>query len=304
MLHFKFKSIGDLIKEFPTEESCIEYLEYIRWRDGVVSPYDPDSTVYKCKNHMYKCKNTGKFFNVKTGTMFEASKLPLQTWFIAVWMVLTHKKGVPSCQLAKDLGVTQKTAWYMLQRIRLCLSVENDSELNNVVEVDETFIGGKNRNRHWDKKVPKCQGRSFKDKTPVIGMIERGGKAVTRVIENTSRQSLTPAVLNTVNTNATIYSDEWDGYSKIRDIYITDFVDHGKGNYVNGDVYTNTVEGFWSIIKRGIIGVYHFISKKHMQKYMDEYTFRYNSRHLKPHEVFNYFLLNSNHRTTYKELVA
>ena len=167
---------------FPDEDSCLDHLENIRWKDDITSPFDPESKVYKCKNHRYKCKNTGKYFNVKTNTLFEGTRIPLQKWFIATWMFLTHKKGVPSCQLARDLGVTQKTAWFMLHRIRLCFSFENDSELDNEVEVDETFVGGKNKNRHRDKKVKKCQGRSFKDKTPVIGMIERGGKAVAKVI--------------------------------------------------------------------------------------------------------------------------
>lgn len=300
----KFKSIADLMKAFPTEESCIEHLESIRWSDGVVSPFDPTSTVYKCKDHKYHCKNTGKYFNVKTGTMFEGTKISLRKWFIATWMILTHKKGISSCQLARDLGITQKSAWFMLHRIRVCFSCENDSELKNEVEVDETFIGGKNKNRHRDKKVKKCQGRSFKDKTPVIGMIERGGKAVALVIKDTSKESLTPAVLNTVNTNAKLFTDEWNGYSRINDIYVREFVDHGKGVYGVGNVYTNTIEGFWGIMKRGIIGVYHFVSKEHMQKYMYEYVFRYNTRQMKSAEMFNYFLSNTNYRTTYKELVA
>ena len=304
MLYLKFKSLADLAEAFPTEESCIEHLESIRWDDEVVSPFDPTSKVYRCKNHRYKCKNTGKYFNVRTNTMFEGTKISLRKWFMATWMIINHKKGIPSTQLAKDIGVTQKTAWFMLHRIRACFSFENDSELDNVVEVDETFVGGKNKNRHRDKKVPRCQGRSFRDKTPVVGMIERGGKAVTRVVKDTSNRSLTPVILGNVNTNATIYSDEWEGYNKVRDIYVTDFVDHGKGVYVSGNVYTNTVEGFWSIIKRGIIGIYHFVSRKHMQYYMDEYTFRYNTRDMNPPDVFNYFLSNSNKRITYKELIA
>ena len=288
---------------FPDEDSCLDHLENIRWKDGITSPFDPESKVYKCKNHRYKCKNTGKYFNVKTNTLFEGTRIRLQKWFIATWMFLTHKKGVPSCQLARDLGVTQKTAWFMLHRIRLCFSFENDSELDNEVEVDETFVGGKNKNRHRDKKVEKCQGRSFRDKTPVVGMIERGGKAVTRVVPNTRQNTLTPIVLGNVNTNAKLYSDEWEGYNRLKDIYNHDFVDHGKGIYVSGNVYTNTVEGFWSIIKRGIIGIYHYISRKYMQMYMDEYTFRYNTRHMTQHERFSLLLSNTNYPLSYKELV-
>lgn len=271
---------------------------------GILSPFDPDSVVYQCKGHKYRCKNTGKYFNVKTGTLFEGSKISLKKWFMAVWMTLSHKKGVSSCQLSRDIGVTQKTAWFMLHRIRVCFAFENDSELSGIVEVDETFVGGKNKNRHKDKKVKKCQGRSFKDKTPVIGMIERGGKAVAHVIKDTSKESLTPAILNTVNTNATLYSDEWCGYNNVKEIYVHDFVDHGKGIYGHEDVYTNTVEGFWGIVKRGIIGMYHYTSPKHLQKYMWEFVFRRNTREMTPPEMFNYFLQNTNHRITYKELVA
>lgn len=303
MLDTNFKSIMDIMQAFPNEQACIDYLEKMRWDGNVVSPYDPSSKVYRCKDNKFKCKNTGKYFTVRTQTLFDSSNLPLIKWFVAIWMITCNKKGVSSCQLARDIDVTQKTAWFMLHRIRKCFGIENDSELNNDVEVDETFIGGKNKNRHRDKKVEKCQGRSFKDKTPVIGMIERGGKAVTLVIKDTSKESLTPAVLNTVNTNAKLYTDEWKGYNRINDIYVREFVDHGKGVYGVGNVYTNTIEGFWSIIKRGIIGIYHYVSRKHMQVYMDEFTFRYNTRHMTQHERFSLLLSNTNYPLSYKELV-
>lgn len=303
MLDTNFKSIMDIMQAFPTEQACIDYLEEMRWGGEVKSPYDPSSKVYRCKGNKFKCKNTGKYFTVRTKTLFDSSNLPLIKWFLAIWMVTCHKKGVASCQLARDINVTQKTAWFMLHRIRKCFGIENDSELDNEVEVDETFVGGKNKNRHRDKKVEKCQGRSFRDKTPVVGMIERGGKAVTRVVPNTRQNTLTPIVLGNVNTNAKLYSDEWEGYNRLKDIYNHDFVNHGKGIYVSGNVYTNTVEGFWSIIKRGIIGIYHYISRKYMQMYMDEYTFRYNTRHMTQHERFSLLLSNTNYPVSYKELV-
>jgi transposase-like protein len=151
MIGKDFNSLYKLQGAFPTEQSCIEYLELLRWNGYVVSPFDSQSKVYKCKDYKYRCKNTGKYFNVKTNTLFDNTKIELRKWFMAIWLVTSHKKGI-SLQLAKDIDVTQKTAWFMLQRIRKCFGCENIDELNNEVEIDETFIGGKNKNRHKDKR--------------------------------------------------------------------------------------------------------------------------------------------------------
>ena len=139
MFNTNIKSVIDLIRTFPTEQSCIDYLEQIRWAGTPVSPFDATSKVYKCKGNNYKCKNTGKYFNVRTGTMYDNTKMPLQKWFLAVWVVTAHKKGLASTQLAKDIDVTQKSAWFMLQRIRACFGIENYNELEGTVEADESF---------------------------------------------------------------------------------------------------------------------------------------------------------------------
>lgn len=186
MFGHEFKSIIELMTYFDTEEKCITYLEELRWMNGVVSPYDPTSKVYKGKNHLYYCKNTNRSFNVRTGTLFGSSNVKLRKWFVAIWLVTSHKKGISSYQLARDLGVTQKTAWFMLQRIRNCYGMENEGELNGEVEVDETYVGGKNKNRHAGKKVRSSQGRSVKDKAPVLGMVERNGKLVAKTVQDTS----------------------------------------------------------------------------------------------------------------------
>ena len=299
---FEFKSLFDLLQAFPTEQSCIEYLELCRWRNGLVSPYDPASKVYNYGGGKYRCKNTGLNFNVKTGTVFQKSKVPLIKWFVAIWFETSHKKGISSIQLSKDISVTQKTAWHMLHRIRECFYCENDHKLDGEVELDETFVGGKNKNRHANEKIKNSQVRSYKDKTPVLGMLERGGKVVCRVINDTSKRSLTVPILRTVKRSARLYTDEWCGYDTIGRIYVRNIVDHGKGQYVDGDSYTNSIESFWATVKRSIIGIYHKTSRKHLHRYMNEYVFRYNTRKMNETERFNLLLCNVEYHITYKSL--
>jgi len=302
--NFIFNSLFDLLQAFPTEESCIKYLELHRWKDGKpVSPYDPTSIVYNREDGMYRCKNTGKNFNARVGTLFESSKVPLRKWFAAIYLITSHKKGISSIQLSKDIDVTQKTAWFMNHRIRECFSIVSKEKLNGDIELDETFIGGKNKNRHWDKKVKNSQGRSFKDKVPVMGMLQRGGKVVCKVVKNTSYKSLTAPIIRTVKRGSTLFSDEWSGYRVVGKVYEHYIVDHSRKQYVNGDAYTNTLEGFWGIMKRGLIGIYNHTSKEHLQRYVNEFCFRYNARNSSETERFNLLLCNSDNRITYQKLI-
>lgn len=304
MINTDFKSIFDLLRTFPDEQSCIEHLEKLRWsKSGVSSPFDPTSKVYKCKDNKYRCKNTGKYFNVKTNTMFDNTKLGLQKWFLAIYIVTSHKKGISSLQLSRDLDITQKSAWFMLQRIRQCFGIENGNDLDNEVEADETYVGGKNKNRHAHKKIEGSQGRSSKDKTPIVGMVERGGKLNAKQVENVRHETLSTQIINHVKDSAKLYTDEWLGYRGLERIYDHGVVKHNQSEYVNGRIHTNTIEGFWSLLKRGIVGVYHFTSKKHLQKYVDEFVFRYNTRNISTNDRFNLLLLNLENRLTYKELV-
>lgn len=303
MINAEFNTLLDLIKTFPDEQSCIDHLESLRWADSnVVSPFVPSSKVYKCAKNRYRCKDTGKYFNVKTATLFDNSKIELQKWFLAIWLVTSHKKGISSIQLSKDIGVTQKTAWFMLQRIRNCFGFDNDNNLSNEVEVDETYVGGKNKNKHNAKKVEGTQGRSVKDKAPVFGMVERGGKLNAKCVDDVTIRTLTKEIVRYVN-DATVYSDEWLGYNALKRIYDHQFIKHGAGQYVNGRVHTNTIEGFWSLLKRGIVGIYHFTSVKHLQKYVDEFVFRYNTRNGNEVSRFNLLLSNTENRLTYKGLI-
>lgn len=298
----EFNSLIDLVRFFSTEEKCIEYLEQIRWNGNVVSPFDSSSKVYKCKNR-YWCKNTNRFFNVKTRTIFENTKIPLQKWFISIWLITSNKKGISSLQLSRDINVTQKTSWFMLQRIRKCFEKENSSTLFNEVEIDETYIGGQERNKKSNSTGTKgTQGRSTKTKVPVLGMVERKGKLVSRIISDAKSTTLTPAILNVVDKTATIYTDEWKGYNMISKIYNHLSVKHKNNEFVNGRVYTNTIENFWGLLKRGLLGIYHNTSKKHLQRYIDEFTFRYNTRNINDYERFDVLLSYINVRLKYRDL--
>lgn len=299
-----FKSIRELLKVFSTEMKCEKFLKEVRWGNEVISPYDENSKVYKCSRDRYRCANTGKDFNVRTGTLFENTKIELRTWFLAIYIITSHKKGISSLQLSKDLDVTQKTAWFLLERIRKCFEVENYHVLDNNVEVDETYIGGKNKNRHFNKKVENSQGRSTKDKTPVFGMLERNGKLTAKTVENVQAETLTREIIQCVKRSANLYTDEYLGYKGIAKLYNHAVVKHQAGQYVDGQAYTNGLEGFWSILKRGIFGIYHFASKKHLQDYIDEFVFRYNTRDYDTSESFITLLNNMTVRTRYTDLKA
>lgn len=304
MIQLHFKSILELTKAFPNEQSCVDHLTMLRWNGTIVSPFDPASKVYTCKGNKYRCKNTGKYFNVRTGTMFEGTKLELRTWFVGIYLIVCHKKGISSVQLSKDLGITQKAAWFMLQRIRTCFGLEEVKPLLcDNVQLDETFVGGKNKNRHWDKKVPKCQGRSYKDKTPVMGMLSEG-MVLAQVVPDTKARSIQPIIRRHVERGRTIISDEWSAYHGLSCYYKHHVVDHRAKQYVNEDGHTtNALEGFWGIVKRGILGIYHFTSRKHLQKYVDEFVFRYNTINLTTAGRFNLLLANTHSRLTYKTLI-
>ena len=300
MVNQDFSSVFELFETFPTEQSCVDHLELLRWNGKVVSPFDPSSVVYKCKDNKYRCKNTGKYFNVKTNTLFDSSKVSLRKWFAAIWLVTCHKRGISSLQLSKDIGVTQKTAWFMLHRIRKAFGFTNDdnNEIGGEIEVDETFVGGRNKNRHRDKRVEKCQGRSFKDKVPVFGMLERGGNLVAKVVPNTQADTLLPILKEYVQPSSLVFTDGWE-YGELSDTFQQMSVDHGKGYYGSDvitpdgeiiSVTTNGIECAWSHFKRMVNGTYYHMSRKHLQKYVDEFVFRYNTRKCSKYERIDLLL--------------
>ncbi len=287
----------NFMSTFPDEESCIRYLEKLRWGDKVVSPFDSSSKVYKCANGKYKCRNSGKYFDVKTGTVFSGTKMPLRYWVFAIFLFMSHKRGISSCQLARDLGVTQKTAWNMLHKIRAFMKSQNNHKVSGDVEIDETFVGGKNKNRHKDKKVEKCQGRSFKDKVPVFGALQRGGNVSAIVVPNTKASTLKPLITQLIEAESNVFTDGWE-YSGLEE-YNQYSIDHGRALYgkrvttVDGDelnVCTNGIENVWSHFKRMVFGTYYKVSKTHLQLYVDEFVFRFNTRNCGETERFELFL--------------
>lgn len=298
-----FTDFSNFHKAFPTEQSCIRFLEKKRWPKRVVSPYDSEAKVYKRGDGKYRCGKTGKNFNVTVGTIFHGSKIPLWKWFFAIYLLTSRKKGLSALQLARDVSITPKSAWLMLMKIRGAF-VYTGGLLAGEIELDETFVGGKNQFRHKNKRLPKSQGRSHADKTAVMGMLQRNGIVVCKVTIDTKSKSLTKPIRETVDKDAMLYMDEWQGYNTIKKEYNHKVVDHGKGKYVIDDAYTNNIEGFWgNFCKRSFSGCYNMCSGAHMHRYFDEFAFRYNTRKVTDKERFEEFFDNIEYQTTYNEIV-
>jgi transposase-like protein len=301
----KFKSIFDLLKAFPTEQSCIDHLEKLSWDGNPVSPFDAASKVYKCAGNKYKCKSTGKYFNVRTGTIFDNTKIPLQKWFLALYVFSSHKKGISSHQLARDITVTQKSAWFLLHRLRYAFDHPNfKATLENIVEIDEAGIGGQSYYKHSNKKSKNEEGATISNKTTVIGMRERGGNVKAIVVENRTKETIIPIVYENVKLDSIVMTDEYIAYQNLDKHFEHYTVNHSAKEFVNGMAHTNGIENFWSHLKRGIDGIYHSISKEHLQSYVDEFVLRFNTRKFGTQQRFDFVLAAvSNTRLTYKDLI-
>ena len=305
----KLNSFVDMLNSLPDEESCRLYLEDKVWGGVPVCPHcaSVNENHYKLKvkgefKGLYKCKDCRKRFTVTINTMFEGSHIPLRKWFIGIYIFSLHKKGVSSHQLASDLGITQKSAWFMLGRMRLAFAPKKRAKIDGAASCDETFIGGKNKNRHADKKIPDSQGRSVKDKTPVFGVKHIGGDIHTRVVPDTKASTLKPIISELMEKGSIVITDEWLGYSTVANDFNHIVINHQENEYVRGGFSTNNVENFWSLLKRGIYGIYHQVSPKHLGKYCDEFSFRYNARYSSTNDKFDYSLKNST-KTTYNTLI-
>jgi transposase-like protein len=274
------KTLQEAILHFSNFENCKAVLARLRWPDGVVKcpRCGSDHVVYLAKNRVWKCygKHESPKFSLKTGTIFEGSPLGLDKWLAALWLVVNCKNGISSCESARDLGVTQKTAWFMNHRLRFALKNGGLGMLCGEVEADETFIGGKARNMHASKRATKITGTGGKDKTAVMGILERGGKVVTKVVPNRKKKALQAEVREHVLAGSALFTDALKSYEGL-DEFQHEVVDHAV-EYVRGEVHTNGLENFWSLLKRGLSGTYVSVEPFHLFRYLDEQAFRYNHR--------------------------
>lgn len=287
------RTLQEAIRYFADPDNALAYMVRLRWPDGVVTcPKCGRNDVVFLKNQRkWQCKSTHdhRQFSAKVGTIFEDSPIPLDKWLTAVWMLSNCRNGVSSYEIGRTIGVTQKSAWFMLHRIRLAMQGKSTVKLGGnggEVEADETFIGGKARNMHKSVRVRRIQGQGFnvEDKTTVMGILERGGKIRAHVVPDRRKETLQPIVREHVATGSALFTDELVGYQGLAGEYEHKIVDHAT-RYVDGKVHTNGMENFWSLLKRGLGGTYVSVEPFHLFRYLDEQVFRYNNRkndHNKP----------------------
>lgn len=292
----KFNSLVQLSQYFRTEAICRKTIEESRWGQDVVCPYCGHHHCYKGYRGRYVCPGCKNKFSCLVGTIFENTKVSLRKWFMAMYLISSHKKGISSNQLAKDIKVTQKTAWYMLQKIRI-LFYQEEEELSGSIELDEVYIGGREYFKHKSKQTRGTQGRSTKTKTPIFGLLERrmtGSMVKAFVVSKTDRNTLLPIVANICKPGSHLYTDELSSYVPLTSMgYTHTVVVHGLGQYVNGGAYTNNIEGFWAHLKRMITGTYHHLSPHHLQRYLDESVFRWNTRKMSEGQRFKMMFVRS-----------
>jgi transposase-like protein len=278
----------EAVRFFSHPDVCIDFLAALRWPDGIVicPGCGSDQVSYASERRIWRCKarHAKSQFSIKVGTIFEDSPLGLDKWLPAVWMIANDKNGISSAELARAIGVTQKSAWFMLHRIRLAMSTGNFRRMSGEVEVDETFVGGKARFMHKDKRVRSMKGRKggTTGKAVVMGLLERHGpdghSAVqAKIIPDTKRRTLAPVVRENVEHGSAVFTDAAYGYWGLRDAFAHEMVDHAE-EYVRGKVHTNGIENFWSLLKRSIKGTYVSVEPFHLERYIDEQAFRYNAR--------------------------
>ena len=299
-------STFELFNLIPDAETARLYLESRLWPNGVTCPTCAGrERITNRKGDFYRCNRCETTFTVRTGTIFERSHVPLHKWVYAMYLVVTARKGISSMQLAKEIGVTQKTAWFMLQRLREAYSGKMD-KLSGLIEVDECFVGGKEANKHESKKLR--MGRGAVGKIAVVGLRERGGRTIAFPVENTDKEALQGAVLDNVEIGSQVMTDEASGYQGVDGLFYSHAtVNHGAGEYSREGVHTNGIESVWALLKRGVYGTWHHVSAKHVARYVNEVTFRLNAGNVANHTLArldSFIAAVDGQRLTYKRLTA
>lgn len=273
------QTLIEAVRYFSDVDRCIDFMAHLRWRDGkaVCRRCVCPETYYLAERRVWKCKGCAKQFSIKVGTIMEDSPITLDKWLSAVWMIVNAKNGVSSYEIHRGIGVTQRSAWFLLHRIRLAMQQGTFEKLSGHVEADETFIGGKARNMHIATKNRRITGTGGKDKAAVMGVIERGGEVRAMVVPDRRRKTLQDAVRNHVEAGSALYSDALLSYNGLEGDYAHQVINHAV-KYVDGQVHTNSIENFWSLLKRCLNGTYVSVEPFHLFRYLDEQTFRFNQR--------------------------